>query len=88
MGGGEARMPCSMLSEKTVALSWHSAGSWLPTHLGCHVALNPLFPFPTAPLPLVPQVLYSSAAWLGWLHALPTRHLAALYIKYLFDSFQ
>lgn len=36
----------------------------------------------------IPQVLYSSAAWLAWLHALPTRHLAALYIKYLLDSFQ
>jgi hypothetical protein len=34
------------------------------------------------------QVLYSSAAWVGWLQALPTRHLVALYIKYLYDGFQ
>lgn len=43
-------------------------------------------------MPAVPgsplQVLYHPAAWVGWLHSLPTRHLVALYIKYLFDSFQ
>jgi len=33
-------------------------------------------------------VLYSSAAWTGWLHGLPTRFLVAFYIKYLFDTFQ
>lgn len=34
------------------------------------------------------QVLYSSAAWLSWLHGLPTRHLVSLYLKYLLDAFQ
>lgn len=34
------------------------------------------------------QVLYSSAAWVAWLHGLPTPQLVGLYLKYLCDGLQ
>ena len=69
--------------------------AWLPESAGAAAAR----PRPAAHSPATwprppyrplycPQVLYSSAAWVSWLHGLPTRHLVAFYIKYLFDSFQ
>lgn len=48
------------------------------------LALALLLPAPSG----AAQVLYSHAAWVAWLHGLPTRHLVGLYLKYLSDAFQ